>query len=106
MDKLLHPNIEDVTLEGLLHALSDPIRLEIFRRLYSSEEEGKCGCFVDLGKKNNLSHHFKVLRESGVIKVRIDGGNRFISTRKDEINKKFPGLLSSIYNGCEENKLL
>ena len=100
MDKLFHPNLGDITLEGILHALSDPIRLEIFRRLYNSEEEGKCGCFADLGKKNNLSHHFKVLRESGVIKVRVDGRNRFISTRKDEINNKFSGLLPSIYDGC------
>ncbi|MDO5089260.1 MAG: helix-turn-helix domain-containing protein [Leptotrichiaceae bacterium] len=102
MDKLFHPEIENIVLEQIFYALSDSTRLTIFKRLYGAEKEGKCGCFEDLGKKNNLSHHFKVLRENGIIKVRIDGRNRYISIRKDELNSKFPNLLDLIYSSCKK----
>jgi DNA-binding transcriptional ArsR family regulator len=100
MKSLFHPTIDNITLEQILYALSDPTRLTIFFRLFNLEDEKSCSYFDDLAKKNNLSHHFKILRESGIIKVRIEGRHRFISLRKEEVNLKFPQLFDTIYCNC------
>jgi DNA-binding transcriptional ArsR family regulator len=79
----------------VLHALSDPARLEIVRRLAAGDEPS-CGTF-DLGlSKATLSHHFGVLRESGVVRVRPEGRKRLLSLRMDDLNARFPGLMDSI----------
>ena len=79
----------------MLHALSDPARLEIVRRLADGDEPS-CGTF-DLGlSKATLSHHFKVLRETGVVRTRPEGRKRLLSLRTDDLNHRFPGLLDAI----------
>lgn len=102
MKDLFHPSVIDMKLEQVLYALSEPIRLAIFKELYQSGKERNCSYFSDLGKKNNLSHHYKMLRESGVTRVRIEGRHRFISLRLEELNERFPGLLESIYKGLSD----
>jgi DNA-binding transcriptional ArsR family regulator len=79
----------------VLHALSDPARLQIVRQL-AIGDECTCGTF-DLGlSKATLSHHFRVLRESGVVRTRPDGRTRMLSLRKDDLNDRFPGLLEAV----------
>ena len=79
----------------MLHALSDPARLEIVRRL-ADGDEWSCGIF-DLGlSKATLSHHFRVLREAGIVAVRPEGRKRLLSLREDDLNARFPGLLDAI----------
>ena len=79
----------------MLHALSDPARLQIVRQL-AIGDECTCGTF-DLGlSKATLSHHFRVLRESGVVRTRPDGRTRMLSLRKDDLNDRFPGLLEAV----------
>lgn len=90
-----HPNQEDMRLISVLHALADPIRLEIVRCLAEAGER-TCGTYEMNIAKSTLSHHFKVLREAGVVKVRIDGKHRYYSLRKEDIETAFPGLVSSI----------
>jgi DNA-binding transcriptional ArsR family regulator len=90
-----HPSRRELELSAVLHALSDPARLEIVRRLAAGDEPC-CGTF-DLGlSKATLSHHFRVLRESGVLLVRPDGRRRLLSLRMDDLNARFPGLMDSI----------
>ncbi|WP_100487329.1 ArsR/SmtB family transcription factor [Sporolactobacillus pectinivorans] len=98
MRPLIHPNIEDINLEQLLYALSDPTRLQIVTRLYNNQGEQSCSHFEDLGKKSNLSHHYRTLRENGLIHIRRNGRNSFLSLRKTELNKYFPNLIGSIMN--------
>lgn len=99
MRELFHPTIDQLNLATILNALGDPLRLEIVKNL-ASNNELTCGCCEVNAQyqKSTLSHHFKVLRESGIIQVRIDGKQRFLSIRYDDIEKKFPGLLASILN--------
>ena len=79
----------------MLHALSDPARLEIVRRLAAGDEP-PCGTF-DLGlSKATLSHHFRVLRESGVVRTRPEGRKRLLSLRVDDLEARFPGLLDAV----------
>ena len=82
----------------MLHALSDPARLEITRRL-AAGEEWACGRF-DLGlSKATLSHHFRVLREAGIVKTRVEGRKRLQSLRREDLDACFPGLLEAVLNG-------
>jgi DNA-binding transcriptional ArsR family regulator len=90
-----HPSRRELELSSVLHALSDPARLEIVRRLTEGDEPS-CGTF-ELGlSKATLSHHFRVLREAGVVRTRPEGRKRLLSLREDDLNARFPGLLEAI----------
>jgi DNA-binding transcriptional ArsR family regulator len=95
MSVLEQPVIEAVELAELLHALSDPARLEIVRGL-ARDGERQCGSF-DLGlTKATRSHHFKVLREAGLTHTRLEGTARYVTLRRDELDAKFPGLIEAV----------
>jgi len=90
-----HPSCNELELPAVLHALSDPARLRIVRHL-AEGDECACGIF-DLGlSKATLSHHFRVLRESGVVRTRPEGRKRLLSLRKDDLDGRFPGLLEAV----------
>jgi DNA-binding transcriptional ArsR family regulator len=92
---LEQPAIQEVELPGVLHALSDPARLEIVRGL-AADGERQCGSF-DLGlTKATRSHHFKVLREAGLTNTRLAGTARYVTLRRDELDAKFPGLVEAV----------
>ena len=95
MRELFHPNIDQLCLSTILNALGDPIRLQIMKNLANQGETTCASCNINL-PKSALSHHFKVLRESGLINVRIEGKQRFLSIRYDELEDRFPGLLNAI----------
>jgi DNA-binding transcriptional ArsR family regulator len=90
-----HPSRAELELPAVLHALSDPARLTIARDL-ASNGESCCGDFEVGVSKATLSHHFRVLREAGVIQTRQNGRNRILSLRKEDLEKRFPGLLDAI----------
>src|SRR5918999_5145812 len=90
-----NPTREEPVLSTVLHTLSDPARLDIVRRLADGDEPS-CGTF-DLGlSKATLSHHFRVLRESGVVMVRPEGRRRLLSLRMDDLEARFPGLMQAV----------
>jgi DNA-binding transcriptional ArsR family regulator len=90
-----HPSREELELPSVLHALSDPARLEIVRRLADGAEPS-CGTF-ELGlSKATLSHHFRVLREAGIVLVRPEGRKRLLSLRTQDMEARFPGLMSAV----------
>jgi DNA-binding transcriptional ArsR family regulator len=92
---LYHPRIEDVGLPSVLHALSDPVRLEIVRYL-AVVEETPCSSLHTAVSKSTMSHHFKVLREAGVTHTRANGTKRLMSLRREELEQRFPGLLDCV----------
>jgi len=96
----IHPNRSDIQLTAVLYALSDPIRLSIIKNL-AKNQELTCGAFDITIAKSTLSHHFKVLREAGVIEIRLEGRQRFISLRVSDLDARFPGLLQSILNAAK-----
>ncbi|ENQ3107482.1 DNA-binding transcriptional regulator, ArsR family [Bacillus sp. 491mf] len=100
MRTLYHPNREEIRLSSVLYALSDQIRLKIVNDLLTSGEQS-CGALNIPIAKSTLSHHFKVLRESGVMYTRIEGTQRFISIRTEDLNKRFPRLLDVILQATE-----
>ena len=100
MRPLLHPSLEDVTVEGILHALSDPVRVAIFSQIAGSECAQNCSAFLEVREKSipksTLSQHFKALREAGLIRSERQGVEMHNVSRCAEIQKRFPGLISAI----------
>src|SRR5690349_18123074 len=98
MVQFVHPSKEDITLEGVLEALADPMRLRIIRSLMkvdgcmSCSEAAPC---PDMAK-STLSHHFRTLREAGLIRTTKKGVENQNVVRIEDINSRFPGLLKLI----------
>ncbi len=90
-----HPNPEDLTLERLLYALSDPVRLEIVRCL-AGVAEATCGELDGGRPKSSMSHHFRVLREAGLVQTRNVGTTHMNSLRHEVLESRFPGLLGNV----------
>lgn len=90
-----HPTPEDLTLERLLYALSDPVRMEIVRCL-AGVPEATCGELDGGRPKSSMSHHFRVLRDAGLVHTRNVGTTHMNSLRSDALESRFPGLLKSI----------
>lgn len=94
---LAEPRPADMRVESVLAALSDPVRLSIVRTLAASEAESRsCGSFGLAVSKSTASHHFRVLREAGVIRQHDEGRRRMTELRRAEVDARFPGLLDSV----------
>lgn len=89
------PPREEISLPKVLHALSDPVRMEIVLKLAGAGEIA-CGSFGLAMPKSSLSHHFKVLRSSGVVATKREGKEWVNSLRRDDLDALFPGVLDSI----------
>ncbi len=115
MRPIYHPDKADITLAGVLYALGDPVRLEIVKRL-SATDELPCAAIDVSVAKSTLSHHFKILRETGVIHCRKQGTQHLNSLRRQDLNDRFPGLLDVVLRaatastaeiaGCQSHKQL
>jgi DNA-binding transcriptional ArsR family regulator len=99
MTRFVHPAAEDITLSGVLGALSDPMRLRIFKKPLESHD-GSLSCSAAAPcpemAKSALSHHFRVLRDSGLIRTTKRGVENLNCVRWGEVNARLPGLLKAI----------
>jgi DNA-binding transcriptional ArsR family regulator len=100
MKPLFHPSIQDVTVEGILHALSDPVRVAIYVDIVRSECSQTCSNFLNVSEKripkSTLSQHFKALREAGLVRGERHGVEMHNTSRCHEIEQRFPGLIAAI----------
>src|SRR5580704_17179410 len=100
MRPLFHPSIEDVTVEAILHALSDPVRVAIYAEIVAQECTHNCANFANIRNKtiprSTLSLHFKALRDAGLIRGERRGVEMHNTSRCAEIDKRFPGLIAAI----------
>ncbi|MED7948514.1 ArsR family transcriptional regulator [Streptomyces sp. BE20] len=97
-EALPEPAVEELRLELVLGALSDPLRLTIVRKLLLERErfDHPCGWFGLDRPKSSLTHHFKALRQAGVIRQRQYGLERRSHVRIDDLDARFPGLLGLV----------
>src|ERR1700758_1342249 len=102
MRPLVHPPVEGVTVEGILHALSDPVRVAIYARIVASDCAQSCSNFLKLSErdipKSTLSQHFKILRDAGLIRSERRGVQMHNTSRCAEVDSRFPGLIAAIVN--------
>lgn len=95
--KLPHPATEQIELTNVLAALGDETRLAIVRALAANDAlPMNCGSFGHLGSKTNISYHLAKLREAGVTSTEVVGTSRMVSIRRDELDRRFPGLMESV----------
>jgi DNA-binding transcriptional ArsR family regulator len=95
MRPLFHPQSSDISLAGVLYALGDPLRLKIVARL-ATEGELSCAELECSIARSTMSHHFKILRESGLVQTRKEGTQHLNSLRRAELDRRFPGLLAAV----------
>jgi len=90
-----HPSVTDFSLERVFYALSDPVRLEIVRHL-GRVIDASCGELDGGRPKSSMSHHFRVLRDAGLVRTQSVGTTHMNSLRREELDSRFPGLLAVI----------
>lgn len=105
MRPMYHPDTQQITLSGVLYALGDPVRLAVVRQLAAKGEQNCCD-FEFAIARSTMSHHFKILRESGVILSRKSGTQHLNSLRQQELDELFPGLLAAVLQSADSAKTL
>ncbi|RBQ16792.1 transcriptional regulator [Spongiactinospora rosea] len=94
----LHPTRDQIRLENVLTALGNPMRLAVVRVLLDSGEM-PCGAILDNVSKSTMTHHWRVLRDAGVIWQRPAGRENLLSLRREDLDARYPGLLDAVLNG-------
>ncbi|MFB7599318.1 ArsR/SmtB family transcription factor [Streptomyces sp. NPDC056160] len=97
---LPHPEREEIRLEYVLHALSEPLRLRIVRELVAEGDELSCSHFDLPVTKSTTTHHFRVLREAGVVRQVYRGTAKMNGLRRDDLDHLFPGLLDTLLDAA------
>jgi len=88
------PDADELELAKVLEALADPVRLQIVAALAPGERA--CGSFPLPVGDPTRSHHLRILREAGITRTRVLGTQRLVSLRRDDLERRFPGLLASV----------
>src|SRR6266480_4022075 len=108
MRPLYHPSLNEITVQGLLYALSDPVRVRIYAELAQADCAMNCSAFMSDGNlklpKSTLSQHFKILREAGLIRSERKGVELKNSTRCQELKKKFGPMVVGILHAYEKDR--
>jgi DNA-binding transcriptional ArsR family regulator len=105
MRPLYHPSLREITVQGILYALSDPVRVRIYAELAQADSAMNCTAFMTSGNlklpKSTLSQHFKILREAGLIRSERKGVELKNSTRCQELKKTFGPMVGTILKAYE-----
>jgi DNA-binding transcriptional ArsR family regulator len=100
MRPLFHPSLDDITVESILHALSDPVRAHILAKILRADGAQTCSAFLEVSDrhipKSTLSQHFKALREAGLIRSERKGVELHNTSRCQEIAARFGPLLTTV----------
>ncbi len=102
---LTHPQRAALELSAVLHALSDPMRLHIVAELAAEGGERTCNSFNLPIVKSTCTHHFKVLRDAGLIHQRLVGTKRVNTLRRGDLEARFPGLLDAVLRGAKAQQV-
>jgi DNA-binding transcriptional ArsR family regulator len=93
------PPIEAIDLGAVLQALADPHRRRVVLELARTpDEERSCASFNLPLAKSTRTHHWRTLRKAGLIHQRDAGNGTFLRLRRDDIDRRFPGLLDTLAN--------
>ncbi|ARZ66064.1 metalloregulator ArsR/SmtB family transcription factor [Streptomyces sp. HU2014] len=97
--RLPQPDLAEVEIGTVLQALADPVRLQIVR-LLSRQGAAACGELDLPVKRSTVSHHLRTLRETGLLETHLKGNTRVSTVRREELDRRFPGLLASILDAA------
>jgi DNA-binding transcriptional ArsR family regulator len=107
MRPIFHPAASELTVEGVLHALADPVRAQIFAGIAVSDSALICSAFAVVGNKavpkSTLSLHFKILREAGLIRSERNGVRLQNIARLEDLRDRFGNLIDEVLHAYERN---
>lgn len=92
---MTHPSRDELSVVAVLEALASPVRLRILERLAAGEAL-TCGSVLPDVPASSASHHWRVLREAGVLFARREGRVVLHTLRRDDLDDRFPGLLDAV----------
>lgn len=98
-DEVFHPAVGDLPLSKVLTALADPARLAMVRAVAGTDGVSCTLLQQEAGlelSKSTMSHHQRILRESGITLTRVQGSRRILRLRREELDGRFPGLLDAV----------
>ncbi|MFI0864696.1 ArsR/SmtB family transcription factor [Streptomyces smyrnaeus] len=97
-EPLPEPARDEIRLEAVMAALSDPLRIGVVRKLLLEAVafDHTCTWFELDRPKSSLTHHFRTLREAGLVRQRQYGPSRRNQVRIEDLEARFPGLLALI----------
>jgi DNA-binding transcriptional ArsR family regulator len=101
MDDVVEPAADEMLLPRVLAALADPHRLATVRFLARNGESWCAQVRQEAGlelSKSTFSHHLRIMREAGLVTKRIQGARGYAQLRKEDVDRRFPGLLDSVIN--------
>jgi DNA-binding transcriptional ArsR family regulator len=101
---LAHPARDEIRLENVLHALADPMRLRVVRELAAADADLSCSEVELPVTKSTTTHHFRVLRENGVIRQTYQGTAKMNGLRRDDLDALFPGLLDRVLEAADSQE--
>ena len=101
---LNHPDLRALDVVAVLDALSNPLRLEAVRQIAAGSAL-TCGSVLPGVSKSTASHHWRVLRESGVLHQERVGRTVIMSLRENDLDTRFPGLLKAILSATGPERL-
>jgi DNA-binding transcriptional ArsR family regulator len=96
-----HPAADAIRLESVLHALSDPVRLQMVRMLADADSGLMCSDFDVPVSASTATHHFRVLRQAGVITQTYAGTAKMSRLRRADLDALFPGLLDTMVEAAQ-----
>jgi DNA-binding transcriptional ArsR family regulator len=96
--ELEHPDCSALRIEDVLAALNHPARLRVVRTL-AANQEMTCQAILPDMTKSSASHHWRLLRESGIVEQRRQGRYLYMRLRRADLDSRFPGLLDAVING-------
>jgi DNA-binding transcriptional ArsR family regulator len=99
-----HPARDQIRLQDVFVALGNPVRLQVIRALSAGGEQ-RCGKLLSGISKSTLTHHWRVLREGGLIWQRPSGRELLVSLRREDLDARFPGLLDAVLQAIESADL-
>lgn len=108
MRPISNPKMKDIKVEAILHALSDPVRVQIFMEISEGDCPQNCSNFLKVKNKklpkSTLSNHFRILREAGLIKSEKKGLELHNTSRCKELKEKFGTLITKILEAYKEQE--
>jgi DNA-binding transcriptional ArsR family regulator len=98
----VEPTREQLRLSAVLEALANPLRLQVVVRLTQEPAVSGCGELMPELSRSTASHHLRMLRDSGVMRLVRDGRYLRPILRRDDLDARFPGLLDVILANAGE----